>query len=71
MRRTYLALFGCYFAAGYGISSIVAGLLLDAHLPRAIWTIQLGAAALGALSLLVLAGLKKRPAVSGQQKRKS
>jgi hypothetical protein len=67
MRRTYLALFGCYFAAGYGISSIVAG-LLDPHLPYAIWTIQLGA---GALSLLVLAALKKRSAVSGQQKLKS
>jgi MFS family permease len=61
MRGTYLALFGCCFGAGYGISPIVAGFLLDAQLPYAIWTIQLAAAVLGTLSLLLLAALKKQP----------
>jgi MFS family permease len=65
MRGTYLALFGCCFGAGYGISPIVAGFLLDAHLPQTIWTIQLAAAILGAIGLLVLAALKKRSAASG------
>ncbi len=59
-RGTYLALFGCCFGAGYGISPIVAGLLLDARLPHVIWTIQLAAAALGALGLLVLAALRRK-----------
>ncbi len=59
-RGTYLALFGCCFGAGYGISPIAAGFLLDARLPHAIWTIQLAAAALGALGLLVLAALRKK-----------
>ena len=59
-RGTYLALFGCCFGAGYGISPIVAGFLLDARLPHAIWTIQLAAAALGALGLLVLAALRRK-----------
>jgi MFS family permease len=35
-RGTYLALFGCCFGAGYGMSPIVAGLLLDARLPEII-----------------------------------
>src|SRR5919202_1416712 len=65
MRGTYLALFGCCFGAGYGISPIVAGFLLDAHLPQIIWTIQLAAAVLGSIGLLVLAALKKRSAASG------
>ena len=65
MRGTYLALFGCCFGAGYGISPIVAGFLLDAHLPQIIWTIQLAAAILGSIGLLVLAALKKRSAASG------
>ncbi|MBV9453596.1 MAG: MFS transporter [Rubrobacter sp.] len=60
MRGTYLALFGCCFGAGYGISPIVAGFLLDAHLPRAIWTIQLTAAILSSLGLLLLGALKKQ-----------
>jgi MFS family permease len=65
MRGTYLALFGCCFGAGYGISPIVAGFLLDAHLPQIIWTIQLAAAILCSVGLLVLAALKKRSAASG------
>ena len=59
-RDTYLALFGCCFGAGYGISPIVAGLLLDARLPHVIWTVQLAASALAAAGLLVLAALRKR-----------
>ena len=59
-RGTYLALFGCCFGAGYGISPIVAGLLLDARLPHVIWTVQLAASALAAAGLLVLATLRKR-----------
>jgi MFS family permease len=61
-RGTYLALFGCCFGAGYGISPIVAGLLLDAQLPEIIWTIQLVGAALSAVCLPVLAMLKKQTA---------
>jgi MFS family permease len=53
-RGTYLALFGCCFGAGYGLSPIVAGFLLDARLPEIIWAIQLIAAALAATGLLVL-----------------
>ncbi|MBA3471781.1 MAG: MFS transporter, partial [Rubrobacter sp.] len=59
-RGTYLALFGCCFGAGYGLSPIVAGLLLDARLPEIIWTIQLIAAALAATGLLALAALRKK-----------
>ena len=62
-RGTYLALFGCCFGAGYGISPIAAGLLLDAQLPEIIWMIQLAAATLSALSLLILAALRKRSAL--------
>jgi MFS family permease len=58
-RGTYLALFGCCFGAGYGLSPIVAGLLLDAHLPEIIWMLQLIAAALATIGLLALAALKK------------
>ena len=61
-RGTYLALFGCCFGAGYGISPIAAGLLLDAGLPEIIWTIQLAAAALAVLSLFVSKRLAGRPA---------
>jgi MFS family permease len=59
-RGTYLALFGCCFGAGYGLSPIVAGLLLDARLPKIIWTVQLIAAALAATGLLALATLRKK-----------
>jgi MFS family permease len=61
-RGTYLALFGCCFGAGYGISPIVAGLLLDARLPQIIWIIQLVAAALAVAGLLALAALRRRAA---------
>jgi MFS family permease len=59
-RGTYLALFGCCFGAGYGISPIVAGLLLDARLPALIWTAQMAAATLALCGLAVLAALRKR-----------
>ena len=59
-RGTYLALFGCCFGAGYGLSPIVAGLLLDARLPEVIWTIQLAATALAAIGLLALAALRRK-----------
>ena len=61
-RGTYLALFGCCFGAGYGISPIAAGLLLDWHLPQAVWAIQLTAAALSISGLMVLAELRRRSA---------
>ncbi len=61
-RGTYLALFGCCFGAGYGISPVVAGLLLDADLPHVVWTIQLVAASLAAGGLLALIALRKRSA---------
>jgi MFS family permease len=59
-RGTYLALFGCCFGVGYGLSPIVAGFLLDARLPEIIWTIQLVAAALAATGRLALATLRKK-----------
>jgi MFS family permease len=59
-RGTYLALFGCCFGAGYGISPIVAGLLLDARVPALIWTVQIAAAILALCGLAVLAALRKR-----------
>ncbi len=66
-RGTYLALFGCCFGASYGLSPIVAGTLLDARIPTAIWTVQLAAAALAALGLLGLAFLRRRPSKYGKQ----
>ncbi len=59
-RGTYLALFGSCFGASYGLSPVVAGTLLDARLPTAIWIIQLVAAALAALGLLRLSALGRR-----------
>jgi MFS family permease len=59
-RGTYLALFGCCFGASYGISPIVAGVLLDAGLPHIIWTIQLAAVTLALVGLITLATLWKR-----------
>ena len=59
-RGTYLALFGCCFGASYGLSPVVAGTLLDARVPTAIWTIQIAAAALAALGLLRLSVLRRR-----------
>jgi MFS family permease len=60
LRGTYLALFGCCFGAAYGASPIVAGALLEARLPQAIWTAQLFAVALAALGLLALAVRRRR-----------
>ena len=54
LRGTYLALFGACFGAAYGTSPIVAGFLLQAQLPQAIWAIQLAAAALAATGLVFL-----------------
>jgi MFS family permease len=59
LRGTYLALFGCCFGASYGASPLVAGALLEARLPQAIWAIQLFAAGLAALALLSL-GYRRR-----------
>src|SRR5918997_1463295 len=54
LRGTYLALFGACFGAAYGVSPIVGGTLLQAEMPDVIWKIQLGAAALAAVGLVVL-----------------
>jgi MFS family permease len=61
-RGTYLTLFGCCFGSGYGMSPVVAGLLLDARLPQLIWTAQLVAAVLAVAGLLALAAMRKRSA---------
>ena len=64
-RGTYLALFGCCFGASYGVSPIVAGLLLDARVPALIWTSQLAAAALALCGLAVLKAIgNQRSAVN-------
>jgi MFS family permease len=54
LRGTYLALFGCCFGVAYGVSPVVAGALLEARLPHVIWAVQLVAAALAGLGLLLL-----------------
>jgi len=54
LRGTYLALFGCCFGAAYGVSPVVAGALLEAHLPHVIWTVQLVAAVLAGVGLALL-----------------
>jgi MFS family permease len=65
LRGTYLALFGACFGAAYGVSPIVAGALLEARLPDAIWEIQLIAAALAAAGLVVLRAISsQRSAIS-------
>jgi MFS family permease len=61
LRGTYLALFGVCFGAAYGASPIVAGALLEARLPDLIWQIQLAAAGLAAVALLVLRGISRNP----------
>jgi MFS family permease len=58
-RGTYLALFGCCFGAAYGLSPIIAGLLLDARLPHAIWTLQAVAAAAALLALAAFVRLSR------------
>jgi MFS family permease len=60
LRGTYLALFGACFGAAYGVSPVVAGALLEARLPDAIWEVQLVAAALAAAGLVVLRGANKK-----------
>ncbi len=60
LRGTYLALFGACFGAAYGVSPVVAGALLEARLPDAIWEVQLVAAALAAAGLVVLRGVSKK-----------
>ncbi|QIN77823.1 MFS transporter [Rubrobacter marinus] len=65
-RGTYLALFGCCFGASYGLSPVVAGALLDARLPAAIWTAQLAAAALAALGLWRLSVVRRRRRARGE-----
>jgi MFS family permease len=54
LRGTYLALFGVCFGAAYGVSPIVAGALLEARLPDLIWKLQLAAAGLALVALVVL-----------------
>ncbi|MFL5992489.1 MAG: MFS transporter [Rubrobacteraceae bacterium] len=58
LRGTYLALFGTCFGTAYGVSPIVAGALLEARLPDFIWQIQLAAAGLAAVALVVLRGFR-------------
>lgn len=60
LRGTYLALFGTCFSVSYGLSPIVAGVLLQARLPALIWTLQLAAAGGAAIGLVSLAVLRKR-----------
>ena len=59
-RGTYLALFGACFGAAYGASPVVAGALLEARLPDAIWKIQLLATALAAAAFVVLGVISRR-----------
>ena len=61
LRGTYLALFGACFGAACGVSPIVGGVLLQAELPDAIWTVQLAAALIAVAGLLVLAALRREP----------
>jgi len=63
LRGTYLALFGACFGVACGFSPIVAGTLLQAHLPALIWSIQLVAAASAAVGLVTLAVLRRRRTV--------
>ena len=60
LRGTYLALFGACFGAAYGLSPIVAGALLQAELPDVIWLLQLAAAGLAAIALIVLRGIRRQ-----------
>jgi MFS family permease len=59
LRGTYLALFGACFGVACGFSPIVAGTLLGAGVPGAIWMIQLAVAALAAAGLVALALLRR------------
>jgi MFS family permease len=55
---TFDALFGTCFGTAYGVSPIVAGALLEARLLDFIWQIQLAAAGLAAVALVVLRGFR-------------
>src|SRR5215217_1602906 len=69
LRGTYLALFGACFGAAYGVSPIVAGALLEARLPDLIWQIQLAAAGLAAVALVILKAVNgQRSAISDNLK---
>lgn len=61
-RGTYMALFGVCWGVGYGMSPIVSGVLLDAGMPAAIWTLQILAMALAAAAFTLLLARGKRPA---------
>ena len=65
LRGTYLALFGACFGAAYGLSPVAAGALLEARLPDVIWKVQLVAAALAAVGLIVVRALGHRGRVEG------
>lgn len=65
LRGTYLGLFGACFGVACGFSPIVAGALLQAELPRLIWTVQLVVAAFAAVGLLALAALRRRSSPPG------
>lgn len=54
LRGTYLSLFGVCFGAAHGLSPIVAGTLLQFGLPDIIWTIQIAAASLAVVLLVIL-----------------
>jgi MFS family permease len=60
LRGTYLALFGVCFGAAYGASPIVAGALLQARIPDLIWQLQIAAASLAAIALIVLRAISKK-----------
>src|SRR5215207_4947235 len=63
LRGTYLALFGACFGVACGFSPIVAGTLLQAHLPDLIWSIKLVVASSAAVGLVTLAVLRRHRTV--------
>jgi MFS family permease len=67
LRGTYLALFGVCFGAAYGVSPIVAGALLEARLPVLIWQLQLAAAGLAVVALVVLSAVSHQRSAFGKK----
>jgi MFS family permease len=67
LRGTYLALFGVCFGAAYGVSPIVAGALLEARLPDLIWQLQLAAAGLAVVALVVLRAVSHQRSAFGKK----
>src|SRR5918997_537548 len=67
LRGTYLALFGVCFGAAYGVSPIVAGALLEARLPDLIWQLQLAAAGLAVVALVVLSAVSHQRSAFGKK----